>query len=290
MKPEGGIATNPVQRSQSWQEEFGVKPRFPRPPDAEIKAILNDIQEPRIFLSEGDQCVDIVVRFSTNSRIFPPGIQKNLKSDGLTLSQAFESVLWKKLEASGNSIWSEFVRLSSCAYREAWIQFFELCYAEHFHPVTNKWLKQIKEALVSPGNNARRGRRANSKAENENLRRRYGVLLPNCRLIHEAAEHAVSSSEETAKNRRVLDIRKAIWDEVRKVMRGVPGDGYIFGGAAFERIPYGHAKLHDPTTWKPHQLAIALLSFEREEAYQTIEKKIKPTGKANRNFSKLKLN
>jgi hypothetical protein len=288
MKPEAGFATNPVPQSQSWYEEFGLTLRRPRPPEAEIKAILNDIQEPIIFLSQGDQAVDIVVRFSSNSRIFPPEIQKNLESSGLTLSQAFESILWKN-EARGSSTWSEFVRLSSGAYRQAWAHFFELCYVNHFHPDADKELKKIKQALFSRGNNARRGRRAKSKAENESLRRRYDALLPNCRLIHEAAEHAVSSLAATAENRRLLEIRKAIWDQVRAVIHGVPGDGYIFGGAAFKKIPYRDATLHDPTTWKPHQLAIALLSFERAEAYQTIEKKIKPTGKSKRRLAKLKL-
>jgi len=290
MKPKDGVATNPVERNQSWQEEFGLRRRYPRPPEAEIKAILNDIQEPRIFLSEGDQFVDIVVRFEAGARIFPLEIQKHLESRGLTLSEAFESILFTKSEAGGSTIWSEFVKLSSSAYRKAWIRFFERCYVEHFHPDANKGLRQIKEGLVTPGNNARRGRRPKSKAENESLHRRFDELLRNCRLIHEAAKRAFSSLDETAENERVRKIRKAIWNEVRKVIHGLPGDGHIFGGAAFEIIPYREAKLHDPKTWRPHQLAIALLSFERGEAYQTIEKKIKPTGKTKRNLARLKLN
>jgi hypothetical protein len=290
MKTTSGVANSSVQRHQQWQEEFGLKLRFPRPPEAQIKAILNNIQQPRIFLSEGDGNVDIVVRFSTSSRIFSPEAQESLESRGLTLSQAFESILWKKLDASGSSIWSEFVRVNSEAYRQAWLHFFELCYLEHFHPVANEWLKNIKEAIASPGNSARRGRRAKSNAENESLRTRYDALLPNCRLIHEAAENAISSLDAAAKNTSVREIRKAIWDDVWRTIHGVPGDGYIFGGAAFARIPYGEAKLHDPKSWKPHQLAIALLSFERKEAYQTIERKIKPTGKTKRSLSGSKRN
>jgi hypothetical protein len=47
-------------------------------------------------------------------------------------------------------------------------------------------------------------------------------------------------------------------------------------GAAFERIPYSKkmAQLHDPSSWKPRQLAISLLSLEGYGAYQTVEKKI----------------
>jgi hypothetical protein len=42
-------------------------------------------------------------------------------------------------------------------------------------------------------------------------------------------------------------------------------------------IPYrkqgGQAKLEDPTTWKPRQLAITLLAIETEQQYHTIERK-----------------
>ena len=74
-----------------------------------------------------------------------------------------------------------------------------------------------------------------------------------------------------------LAIRRAIWKQVRKDIHGTPWDGYIFSGVAFKNIRYGNAQLHEPSSWKPHQLAISLLSFERQEAYQTLEKKIKPT-------------
>jgi hypothetical protein len=282
MKSEIGSRKTTVDPSGSWQEEFGLRLRFPKPPVAGIKTVLNDSREPRIFLNAPGRTIEIVVQFKTNSQIFKPEILETFASRGLTLSKAFEDILWKKLEAGGSSIWAELVRINTEAYSQAWIHFFELCYEDHFHPIANEWLKKIKEGLASPGNKAKRGRRTKSKAENDSLTRRYDALLPNCRLIHEAAEHAVSSLDGTAKNEGVREIRKAIWDAVWKDIHAIPGDGDIFSGAAFARIPYREAKLHDPRTWKPHQLAIALLTFERGEAYQTIEKKIKPTRKTNR--------
>lgn len=171
--------------------------------------------------------------------------------------------------------------MRSKAYRRAWIHFFELCNLGHFHPLANEWLKKIHQTLTSPEAKAKRGRRATSKAENESLKRRYEALLPNCRLIHEAVQGAAASIGRGRGKIAPGKIRRATWERIRSSVHGMPGDNLIFGNAAFEKIPYQNEKsqLHDPTTWKPHQLAIALLSFERKQAYQTIEKKIRPTGK-----------
>ena len=123
-----------------------------------------------------------------------------------------------------------------------------------------------------------------SRAETESLKKAYDILLPRCSSLHKAAERAASSHDKTS------EIRRAIWEDVRKIIHGFPGDGYIFGGAAFARMPYGKAELHEPATWEPHQLAIALLSFDRMQEYETIEKKIKPNRNKKRSDSKLKRN
>jgi hypothetical protein len=281
MKHESKVASNPAYNNRDWQTEFGLKLRFPRPPEAEIKAVLSDTKEPTIFLSEGDQTVDIVVRFSANSHIFTPEILETFKSRGLTLSSAFEDILWETRKADGNSFWTEFVNLNVEAYRRTWIHFFDMCNMGHFHRAANEWLKEIKKNLTSPETKIKGGRRATSRAENDSLRKKYNAILPKCCLIHEAVLSAAASSDKKQGNMASGKIRQATWEQVHSSVHGMPGDEYIFGGAAFANIPYQkrESQLHDPTTWKPHQLAIAILSIERSQAYQTIEKKIKPTGK-----------
>jgi hypothetical protein len=292
MKLETELASDPAYKERNWQDEFGLRLRFPRPPEAAIKTVLSDAREPEIFLSEGDQTVDIVVRFSTNSRIFTPEILKTFESRGLTLSSAFEDILWEKHEAEGNSFWAEFVNLNTEAFRRTWIHFFELCYLGHFNRPADGWLKKIQQDLTSLEPKAKRGRRTTSEAENRSLRKRYEAILPKCSLIHEAVLRSATSSAENEGNKDSGKIRQATWEQVRSSIHGMPGDGLIFGDTAFGRIPYQSSKsqLHDPTTWKPHQLAIAILSIERQQAYQTIEKKIKPSGKTKRTRSKLTSN
>lgn len=127
-------------------------------------------------------------------------------------------------------------------------------------------------------NTKRHGRHPAAQAELASVRKRYDRLLPKCKLVHQASKRAAAAA--LTKNNVELarkEIRIAIWKSVRRSVHGMPGDGYIFDGTAFKRIRGGTAKLHDPGTWKPHQLAIALLSIERQQAYQTIEKKVVPT-------------
>jgi len=289
MKLETELASNPAYKDRNWQDEFGLRLRFPRPPEAAIKTVLSDAREPEIFLSDGNQTVDIVVRFSKPSQIFTPAILETFESRGLTLSSAFEDILWEKHEAEGNSFWAEFVKLNTEAYRRTWIHFFELCYLGHFNRPANEWLNKIQQNLTSLEPKAKRGRRTTSGAENRSLRKRYEAILPKCSLIHEAVLRSATSSAKNEGNKDSGKIRQATWEQVRSSIHGMPGDGLIFGDPAFGRIPYQNRKsqLHDPTTWKPHQLAIAILSIERNQAYQTIEKKIKPTEKTKRSRSNL---
>jgi hypothetical protein len=267
----------PTHQNQTWYDEFGLIPRFPRPPAEDIKKLLNDIQEPTIFLREHKQSVDVVVRLPVPYRVFSPVRRKRLSQSGLTLSRAFEDILWQKYEET--TFWSEFAGLHAKAFRRAWIHLFDLCYLGHFHPAADARLKEIKEGISSAQDGVKVGRPPSRRAETQSLRRRYEELLPKCKLIHDAARRVVASLDKGSENRDFRTTRKAIWEEVRTVIHGMPGDGYIFGGAAFKNISYrnGKAQLHDPNTWKPHQLAISLLSFDRMQAYETIEKKIRPT-------------
>jgi hypothetical protein len=239
---------------------------------------MSDIQEPKIFAQESRRgTTDIVIRLPVSSSDAFLQVQKQLANFGLTLPKAFEDVLWQKLKTRKSSNWAELVGLVSEVYRQAWLQWFRLQYLGHFHPQAETIFKELVKEIESASKTLHRGRRPTVQAELASLKKRYSQLLIKCRLIRRAATHAATS--HVANNAEVArkKTRLAIWEAVRPQIHGMPEDGYIFGGDAFERIPNGKAKLHDPTSWKPHQLAISILTFERMQAYQTIEKKIVPT-------------
>jgi hypothetical protein len=273
-----------------WYEEFDLPPRFPRPPLKQIAELIESITEPQIFLSEGERFTDIVIRMPVPSDIFPPGFADSFGKFDVTLAKAFDDVLWQKLRENGSTTWAELSRLGMNVYRQAWNQWAELQYLGHFHPAAEAMFKEIKRAVDSASKKAQRGRRATTLAELAGLEKRYEQLLPKCELIHQAAVRAVALAR-TKNNRAIAEkeIRRAIWDAVRSSIHGMPGDGYVFGGKAFERIDET-TKLHNPKTWSPRQLAIALLSLERNQAYETIEKKLSQTKRQRNPEAKMDAN
>jgi hypothetical protein len=270
--------SHPRSSNPHWYEEFGLISRFPHPPFDAIRNLSNGIQEPQIFLKPGKENTDIVVRLPGCSDVIPPSKRKAFARFGLTLPKAFQDVLWEKVHAEGSTIWAELADLSAKAYFRTWVHWFELHYSGHFHPAADLWLKQIKEGLASSFKITRRGRRPASDTQSAGLCKRYTDLLPICTRIHRAAQRAVPAHGNRNIQMSQKAIRLAIWQSVRGSVHGMPGDGYIFGGEAFKRIRRGkgkvQAKLHEPKTWEPQQLAKSLLSFERGLAYQTIQKKL----------------
>lgn len=279
MEVRTRLEAMPSHARQSVYEEFGLPPRFPRIPFDEICKLLRDHQEPQVFLrGVGEGEADITVRLPMASSVVPRKMRKSYSKHGVTLSQAFEDVLWQKLEAEKSTIWAEMTGLVMKVYRQAWRQWFRLQYLGHFHPAAESMFKKFTQELDSVNEVTRRGRQPSVQAELTSVRKRYDALLPKCKLIHQASKRAaIAALTENNVELARKEIRIAIWKRVRRSVHGMPGDGYIFDGTAFGRIRRGTAKLHDPETWKPHQLAIALVSLERSQAYQTIEKKIVPT-------------
>jgi hypothetical protein len=265
-----------METRNHWYKEFGLTPRWPRPPKEDVTKLLKGIQEPEILLRERKKGVDIVIRLPGGSNILPPRIRRDLASFGVTLSRAFEDILWRRRKTERSTPWAELAEHGIKAHREAWLHFFELTYLGHFHPQTDQWLRKIKQQIEYEGTVTRLGRRATSRSELPSLRRRYQELLPKCGFIHRVAKDVVASLEKEPGSAELGKIRRLIWERVRKQVHGMPSDGYIFSGEAFNRIPYGQriVELESPASWKPRQLAISLLSLERGQKYQTIEKKV----------------
>lgn len=162
-----------------------------------------------------------------------------------------------------STLWSELVRVGYKAYRETWLHLLESLYLDHFHPGADRTLSEgldtlRKQAARSPG------RRQALSEEKLSIRRRYKELLAECTAIHGIVQDCFR------KNLGAPEIRRVVFQRIY----GRRFDKHVLtSGGAWEMIPYSKvARLHDPTSWVPHQLAIALVAKERGTEYQTIEK------------------
>jgi hypothetical protein len=262
----------------TWYEEFELKARRPRIPAVEVKNKLRNVEEENIYLKEMNGCTEIVIRLKTPGIVFPTDVENVLKQSGLTLERAFEDVLSQKLDASRITTRVLLARPAIRAYREAWIRLIDTAYVGHFHPTADTLIRKEIDTEILPTLRqlAHKGRWKSHPNADADLQRRYSDWLPKCNLIHEIA------TKQVARVRNVSTRRKAIWDQIRAEIHGMPGDNAIMGGDAFRKIRRG-ASLQEPSTWSPNQLAISLISIEVSRAYQTIEKKIrrmKRSGKA----------
>lgn len=266
------------QRSRTWQEEFKLRPRFPRVPEDEISRILQTVHEQKIYLWETDNYAEIVIRLDTGVADFPKNVKRWLRESRGSRKRAFRRVLLKALQASDSTPWVQLADPAIAAYRQTWASSFESSYKGHFHPKSDEWLAKVvgrvKSRAQAPARAAgRKGRRGYPPAAMVELQARYRKWLTKCELLHKASTRAAS------KCRREELRRQAIWNDVKVIIHGKSGADAIFGGAAFNKIPYGVAKLHEPKTWSPRQLAVSLTSNEFGLRYKSAEKKIRPSKK-----------
>lgn len=263
---------------RNWFQEFGLPVRFSRFPIDGIQRCLRNISEPEIFLQELPEHVEIVIRLSRPREIFPERIREALKQSGVTLARAFEANLWEKLCAGKSSIWAELARPAIESYRQSWQAFYRMATEGQVHPILAQGRRQVETEIASEGRTKRKsGRPFGIKAELASIASRYRELLRDCNFIHDAAEAADSLAKTRSKNPSIAQIRREIFERTRRSVRGVPFVNRIFRGDAFQERSYGskHAQLHDPKSWTPHHLAISLLTFERLQAHETIEKKLR---------------
>jgi len=183
---------------------------------------------------------------------------------------------------------STLVRAGFNAYREAWLHSQDLLYLGHFHPRVDTFLR---DELGKLRNATRRspGRHQAVAEEKQSRRRRFLQLVEVAKEIHEIVEKCVEQGLD------VLETRRAVFHKIRGswiedfVLQKVRDEKK----SPFARIPYGKQDrvvyLHDPKSWRAHQLAVALLSLERDYEYATIERETAPTrtrGKSKKNNRK----
>jgi hypothetical protein len=269
-----------------WRETFIEIKRKPRAGWAHIEPLLVRAMNVQVSLRQKRDHSLIVLKFPSSVQQLPENVQAVYSQLGISIEDAFSEVLWKKREECASTVWAELVREGYNAYRETWLHLLESIYLGHSHPAADKilreeWDKLRKETALPPG-------RRHARAEEElSLKRRFKELLVDCTAIHGMVRDCIN------KNLEEEEIKRIVFQKIN----GKRYDKYVLTrGGAWEMLQENRNKhkkedeqtivcLHDPTSWKPHQLAIALLAKERGiTKYQTIEKMTAYTRK--RNFHK----
>ncbi len=260
----------PPRKNGHWREKFGGPSRFPRPWNAEVAALLHDCWPTEVFLREDANTTEIVLRFPVSSKRLPEEIQNKYFGHELSLSRAFDEVVWAAPEKGQHSFWSRLAKAGYDAYWSAWMHLLKVVYSEHLFPEGNKqedvWLAELKASRRSRSS---AGRRSELEVERKSFERRFNELLQWCTDLHELVKQCRQDELSTQ-------------DIERKVFQTITGqrhDHNVLSGKAFcwtqNRFD---PVLYDPQTWTPKELACALLALERYstiQAYDTVTRRIR---------------
>jgi hypothetical protein len=265
---------------EAWRKELNIPVRFPRDDFEDVKQMLIDLPLPKVLIRENAKTTDVVIRLGCSSRQLSRVHKRIYFGNGITFPMVFDQVLAKTTNKGRSRLGSELSRLGYDAYRQAWIQLFEILYLNQFHPSANpdSWLEKFKSALKrNPGRHKQEGE--------ESFKKRFAFFLKHCEKLRCSIEPILrrSGTDQTATatttptpppNAIEKQIKQSLWKEITKIPRGVS----ILGGEAFEEIPYStenkHPKIENLKSWTSRQLAIALLAIESGLNYQTVGKKV----------------
>jgi hypothetical protein len=263
---------------RQWRKDVGAPVRYPRTGYDHVVELVNSAWPPVVFMREHLKTTDIVIRLAASSRQLTDIHRKMYFEKCGPLRHIFDNVISKPSLKKENTIRWKLATEAYRAYQMTWLHLFRVQLLNQFDPRSNspEWYSAMEKTFKS-----RRPSGRPKKDNDDQLRNRFELLLDLVtRLRRRIAEHQAKKSFEAEGDR--IYILRALWREILKI----PGGGSILGGEAFLKIPYGKrnepAKLEDPTSWKPRQLAVALLAFELGQAYQTIERKFPFRKKAQR--------
>jgi len=252
-----------------WRKDVGVPFRAPRAGYEEVVKLVDAAWPPTVLMRENSQTTDIVIRLNCSSRQLTPDHKRVYFGNFMPLKRVFEDALSMAAAAKESTIRWKLAAEAYHAYKLTWLCVFRSLYLDQFDPRINppEWLSNVEKTF-----SRRRPPGRLKKDDDTQLRSRFKLLVGQCeRLRREIGEHQAKKSIETEGDH--VHILRSFWKEILKI----PGGVSILGGEAFLKIPYGKqgkpAKLEDLTTWKPRQLAIALLALERKQDYHTIERK-----------------
>jgi len=261
-----------ISRTNDWQDEVGLVPRYPRLGLENLERLFQGLKEPTISLRNRADKIEIVIGLRSSLTSSQLNSLKRLETHELTISQAFRDVLWGKLEGSRNNTWTVLSRTAIGAYRQAWLHLATVTVLGHPHPETTEDRKKLICNLEKSTRVGDRGRNRVPYAERYRLRKRYNALRKICTEIHGVAEKTVMTAST-----REAAVPKAVWKAVKPYSDLICGVDSIFNGAAFREMPYKRIpRLDQPKTWKPYQLALALISIETNRQFRTVQRIVAP--------------
>src|SRR6266852_5847613 len=127
-----------ANETKYWREKFGGIHRKPRPWNADVAEFLHDCWPTEVFLREGANTTDIVLRFPLSSKQLSEQIQHTYFGHEMSLSMAFDEVVWKAPEKGRHSCWSRLAKAGYDAYWAAWMHLLNVVYSEHLFPEGNE--------------------------------------------------------------------------------------------------------------------------------------------------------
>jgi len=201
--------------------------------------------------------------------------------NGVKLPIVFEQVLTRTASKGRSSFGSELATVAYNAYWQTWARLFEILYQDRFHPAVNPplWLTEFKNNLKR-----KQGRRKHVDAGTS--RKRFRFFLSHCKELRRSIE--VLMLQKRSHNLTPGAIRMHIGESLWRQILEIPWGHSILGGEAFAEIPSTSRKkcpmISNLDSWTPRQLATALLAFESDLQYHTVEKKVANHGhrKSNR--------
>lgn len=261
--------------NKTWHEEFGLPVRVPLWDWESVRHMVLSAWPPTIHLVQRKKFTDVVVTFKGSFATLSRDTGSLFRRMEGTYGSSFEEIIWKKLNRNEHrTAWSQLARYGYGVFVKSWVEFLRQLYVHHFHPRSNqtqiKRIEAIEKAAV-----LKRGRRTESALEQATLVRRYKELMKACRLIHTASNQVRGRAPKATPK----EARKQIWEMIGKEVYGSRFDYLIFGERVFKEMPRHKrdigASLDAPETWTPRQLSLAILSFQTELKYSTLEKKLR---------------
>jgi len=253
----------------AWRSEFIRYPRSPRPAWKYIEDLLLRAGKPKITFKEKTDHTLIMVRLPVSTNQLPKDLQKMYSSLGVRIKDTFYEMLAVAPRKGMSTFRSELSKAVYNSYRHAWLHLEKELYLGKSHPAVDAFLSKKWDTLWK-NTTLRAGRQKKGRKELVSTQSRFEQLLRVGEEIHSIVENGVDRGLPPN------EIRKIVYSRISDA----PWAEYVFSSqdnhCAWKKIPYGRRIicLHDPGSWTPRQLAIALLALQSKKGYQTIEKKL----------------
>jgi hypothetical protein len=262
---------------EQWRRIAGVnQKRFPRIGHKEVVDLVDSAWPPMIRMRENQGATEIVIRFRGSSQQLSKDHQRIYFDRSLPLGGVFEDAISDARVTGEDTIRWKLMTEAYRAYQMTWLHLLRSLWRNRTSSETDppKWFTQVEEAFKTPRQIGR------PKKTDTQLGIRLDFLLGHTKRLWQIIEGHLADKPDRNKSYRE-DIVREFWRDIQKI----PGGTLILGGEAFMPIPYGKqddpASLSEPKTWKPRQLAIALLAIETGQKYLTIQRKF-PEHKRNK--------